>query len=115
LNEDREALSAVVKKLKTDPDILTAFVTREDGMTILSDLSKEQANLAKMVVSMAVASLGNLMQKLGWGELSFVESESSRGKMISTYISEHWILSVLTPLNVDTREILEKIRALSKQ
>lgn len=115
MDEDREALLAVVKRLKADPDIVTAFVTNEDGMTIFSDLPKEQANLAKMIVSMAMASLSNLMQKLGRGEISCVESESSRGKMISMYLSDHWILSVLTSLNVNTQEILEKIRTLSKQ
>ncbi|MFQ6081703.1 MAG: hypothetical protein ACE5OW_08555, partial [Candidatus Bathyarchaeia archaeon] len=72
MNEDREALLAVVNRLKADPDILTAFITKEDGMTILSDLPKKQANLAKMIISMAMASLSNLMQKLGRGEISFV-------------------------------------------
>jgi len=78
-------------------------------------LPKEQANLAKMIVSMAMASLSNLMQKLGQGEISCVESQSSRGKMISMYLSDHRILSVLTSFNVNTQEILERIRALSKQ
>lgn len=115
MNEGQEALLAVVKRLKADPDIVTAFITNEDGMTMLSDLPKEKANLAKMIVSMAMASLSNLMQKLGRGEIYCVESESSRGKMISMYISDHWILSVLTSLNVNTQEILKKIRKLSKQ
>ena len=114
MNEKRDQLYTVLDKLEANSKVVTAFITQENGMIILSNLPKEQANLAKAIIAMTMASFNNLMQKLDRGPLSHLVAQGNNGKIISIPLTEQDVLSTLTTPSADTEQILEKMRECAK-
>jgi len=61
MSERRDRSYTALNRLEADHEVITVFIIQENGISILSNLSREQANLAKAVIAMATSSLNNLM------------------------------------------------------